>query len=1088
MVIKAQDHIEPPGRSLALEQDRRLNYGLRSTAVLNLVLGALLVTAHWSEVDSQVLVVWAQALTFALLLRMSLWWWGPDQGRLLNGLSWRLSYTLLTGLTAVVWGGGAWVLFAPDSPELQALLALALVGLGTGALIQNLSLWFIVWFYESCLMMPLILRFYQLESETSNYIALLLVLFLLAVMGFSRRLSAMFDAQVELQFKQEALTEAEHRQQIQFKRLIESTRAVLWEADPKDLGFTYISPEVEQLLGYPADEWARSPSFWADHVHREDRGAALEYRRAKTSRLEEHSVDYRMIAADGREVWVRDAVNVVVDDDQAVKIGGVMIDITELKETTENLKYVCGLQGLMVDFSRSLIRQSDGEPDQLLNEILERIGTWCRVDRAYFIRFNEDLMHFTNTHEWTAEGITPEMDSIVDVPSASMPRLVQRLKFHEDVVIPDVDMLSDDWHAERQILQPQGIKSLIVLPVFAGSQLIGMVGFDAVRELRKFVHEEVALLRVLGDLLGEAMARARANLNLREIEAQRRSAESLARMGVWHWNVADDTIRLSDESAQIVGMLSGQHLRSQVIGCVHKDDREGVEGKFKNAVQTRSALEFECRMTRPDNREMIWLKVHAESALDGESRVSFKGYLQDITNRKLAEVKLDQQAHYDRLTKLPNWILLTERLEQALKRVEGKGGRLSVLVLDLDHFKKVNESMGHDVGDQVLVDAARRLEKTVGERDTVARSGGDEFLLLLDDYERSDYPEQITNTIVEEFRRPFQADRRNLVLTASIGLATYPDDGIEARDLIRNADTAMYRAKTRGRDGFVAFDHSMVEAVSRQLRLEEALRGALSRGEIAVKYQPIIRLSDRLLTGLEALMRWHHPQLGDVSPTEFIPVAEQIGLIDSLYEFMVERVTADLSRWRSLSALALTVAMNVSPRQFRNQQFARDLIQTLHRAELPPSLIKIEITEGVLLSGIESVPEILRDLLEEGVGIAMDDFGTGYSSLSYLRDYPFTTVKIDQRFVRDVGTDPRALQLVESILGMCDALNIDVVAEGVETQEQLDALFGHGCGYGQGFRFSQAVSASRIDDWLGGAETNGQFTVVPGQLAREKQG
>jgi len=1078
MMVTTQDHIGASRPILSLEQDRHLNYGLRSTVALNLVLCVVLAVAHYGRVDTELLLFWIGALALVSFFRMALWWWGPSPAQTSIGLRWRKLYASLTGLMALTWGAGVWILFVHDTPALQTLLAVAMVGLGTGVLIQNLSVWPIVWFYCSALMLPLIVRFYQAEPETSHYTAMLLAFFLVSAMGFSRRLSAMFDAQVVLRLEQRALAESEHEKQTQFKRLIESTRAVLWEADPKDLKFTYISPEIEQLLGYSSEEWLRSSTFWADHIHPEDRQQAVDYCVEQTRKMKEHSFDYRMVAADGRTVWIRDAVNVVVEDGRPVKIGGVMIDITELKETTRNLKYVYGLQGLMVDVSRALMRQTDGDPDQLLNDILKRIGQWCQVDRAYFIRFDDDLAHFTNTHEWTAEGITPEIDNLVDMPSANMPRLTKAIRAKEDIEIADVDGLPEHWRAERVILKAQDIKSLIVLPVFAGHQLIGMVGFDSVRAHRTFLHEEIALLRILSDLLGETMARARVNRDLREIEAQRRSAEKLAHMGVWRWNLSEGMIELTQESAHLLGLASGWYQRAKLLQLTHSEDRSDVQGKFEAAARTLAPLEFECRLDRPDGRGTIWLRVHAERSSRGDGPILFKGYLQDITSRKLAEDNLYRQAHYDQLTNLPNWILLTERLEQALSRFKSESGRLAVLVLDLDHFKRVNESLGHDVGDQVLIDAARRLDRLVGDRDTVARSGGDEFLVLLEGFEGSDYPEAIAHRMIEAFREPFQAERRELVLTASIGLATFPVDGTEARDLIRNADTAMYRAKALGRDGCMAFDQSMVEAVSRQLRLEEALRGALDRGEITVKYQPVIRLPDHRMIGVEALMRWHHPHLGEVSPAEFIPLAEQIGLIDALFDFMTDCVTQDLPKWRSLSRLPLTVSINVSPRQFRNQRFAHDLIQILKQAKLPPSSVKIEITEGVLLSGIECVPDILRELLDHGVGISMDDFGTGYSSLSYLRDYPFTTVKIDQRFIRDVGDDPRALQLVESILGMCDALNIDVVAEGVETKEQVDALIKHGCGFGQGFLFSPAVSADTIEDWLQGEATNGQFTAI----------
>jgi diguanylate cyclase (GGDEF)-like protein/PAS domain S-box-containing protein len=1074
-------------RLLSAARNRRLAYGLRSTVALNFVLAALLVATHFDRASPRILTAWALALALALLLRVALWWWDPDR-RLRSGrVPWLTVYAAATGLVALIWGSGAWLLFDAQSHELQALLALAMVGLGTGALIQNMPSWPIVWFYSSALLIPLMIRFYQAETEVSNAIALMLGLFLVAVMGFSRRLSVMFDNQVRLQAEQAAQAEAEHEQRLQFKRLIESTRAVLWEASPEDLKFVYISPEVEGLLGYPAEEWLASPSFWVDHLHPEDAQWAFDYCTEKTRQLEEHSFDYRMVSASGDIVWIRDVVNVVAEDGRAVKVGGVMIDITELKQTTENLQYVHGLQALMVEISRALIRQTDGDPGPLLDDILERTGRTCRVDRTYFMRFDDDLRHFTNTHEWTAEGIRPEIQNLVNVPSSSMPRLIGAIKAHEDVTLPDVDALPEEWRAERALLQAQDIKSLIVVPVFSEQQLIGMVGFDSVRAARGFASEEIALLRVLGDLLGETMARARVNRNLRETEAQRQSAEALANMGVWRWNANDDTVELSDESADILGVSKRHYQRSDTLRWVHPADQEAVDGAFRRATRSGEALELECRLIQPRTRETVWLRVHAERSDDDNEAGLFKGYLQDISKRKRAEHELFRHAHYDRLTGLPNWVLLTERLARALDRLEARAGHLSVLVLDLDHFKKVNESLGHDIGDRVLADAARRLQALVSERDTVARSGGDEFLLLLDDYDDIGYPQRIADEIIDAFRAPFQIRGRSLVLTASVGLATAPKDGVTTRDLIRNADTAMYQSKSLGRDAMVAFDPSMIESVSRQLRLEEALRGALDRGEIEIHYQPVVRLCDRRMTGVEALMRWQHPRLGVVSPAEFIPLAEQIGLIDELYDYLMARLQIDLPRWRAHQGQQLSVSINVSPRQFRNPHFAQDLIAALVRADLPPSAIRIEITEGVLLSGMDSVPSILAELLDQGVGISMDDFGTGYSSLSYLRDYPFTTVKIDQRFVRDVGHDPRSLQLVESILGMCDALNIDVVAEGVETEAQAAALLEHGCGYGQGFLFSRAVPASVVDDWLSGGERPGPFIVVAPEVARPEE-
>jgi diguanylate cyclase (GGDEF)-like protein/PAS domain S-box-containing protein len=1069
---------------LRSEQNRVLRRGLRSTVVLNLVLAAILVYAHRDAVASNLLWSWSTVMVLTAVSRVALAGYEPQEQ---SGRRWRTLYAGLTGLWAVVWGAGALLMFTPDSPGLQILLTMAMVSVGTGALVHNFPDWRIVWIYAVAVLAPLFAYYLTDPSPESTAVVLLLALMLVTLMVFSRRISRLYAAQVRLRLAEERRADSATEQEQQVKRLLGSTRAVLWEADAESFAFDYISPEVEDLLGYCAEEWLGSTTFWADHIHPEDRERAVRCCEEATARLEDHSFDYRMIAADGRVVWLRDVVNVVVENGKAVKIGGVMIDVTELMETADDLRYVSGMQGLMVEICRGLIRESDGDPERMLDEILARTGEWCRVDRTYFIRFEDDLSHFTNTHEWTAEGIAPEIENLIRVPSATLPKMMATLKRHQDMLIPDVDALPDSWRAERECFQPQGIKSLIVLPVFAGSQLIGMVGFDSVREHRRFTEEETALLRVLADVLGDAMARARVHADLRRNEQQRRSAERLARMGVWDWRSGSEMVTLSNEARRLIGVVENRIERRRLLSGLNDCDRKRIEQALAEAYRTGSNFDVECRFQRPDNAQFVFLRVHAEvadsddlaccdrGALDAERIVDFRGYVQDITDRKEAEARLYRQAHYDALTGLPNWALLADRLEQALERAGRGAWPVALLVLDLDHFKKVNESLGHDVGDRLLRDAASRLSRLLGDRDTLARPGGDEFLILLEGFDSPDHPAEIARDIVQAFRRPFRADRRNLVLTVSIGLAMAPDDGVDPREMMRNADTAMYRAKGLGRDGLCSFDQSMIDAVSRQLRLEEALRGALQRQEIEIHYQPLIRLADRQLAGVEALMRWRHPELGNVSPGEFIPLAEQTGLIGELSDFLLQRVIADLERWRQRSDLPLTVSVNVSPRQFRNPDFVDEFLAVLDEAGVAHHALKIEITEGVLLSGIEHVPKMLNRLLEAGVGLSMDDFGTGYSSLSYLRDYPFTAVKIDQRFVRDVADDPKARQLVVSIIRLCDALGIEVVAEGVETEQQRQALADEGCDIGQGYLFSPAVPAAQIEAWLAGRDMLERF-------------
>lgn len=324
----------------------------------------------------------------------------------------------------------------------------------------------------------------------------------------------------------------------------------------------------------------------------------------------------------------------------------------------------------------------------------------------------------------------------------------------------------------------------------------------------------------------------------------------------------------------------------------------------------------------------------------------------------------------------------------------------------------------------------------------------------------------VAQKLLSAFRESFTLDGREIMLTASIGVAVSPQDGTSADELMRNADTAMYHAKNEGRNSFQYFTAAMNEDVSRQLELEEALRLALGRNELSLVYQPIVRVEDRRTVAAEALLRWHHPVLGDVSPAEFIPLAEHVGLIDRIGAFVIETGLRQLARWHASGHDDLRLSINVSPRQFRDESLAQDLLEALDEHELPPSAIGLEITEGVLLSGAEPVQAMMRTLRESGVGVVMDDFGTGFSSLGYLRDYPFDALKIDRRFTRDIEDNPADMQLVVSAIRLGQALDMDVIAEGVENRRQLELLAAEGCPLAQGYHLGRPMTPEDFERFL----------------------
>ncbi|MGK7294596.1 MAG: putative bifunctional diguanylate cyclase/phosphodiesterase, partial [Candidatus Wenzhouxiangella sp. M2_3B_020] len=411
-----------------------------------------------------------------------------------------------------------------------------------------------------------------------------------------------------------------------------------------------------------------------------------------------------------------------------------------------------------------------------------------------------------------------------------------------------------------------------------------------------------------------------------------------------------------------------------------------------------------------------------------------RGFLQDITDRRKSEEKLFHLAHYDGLTSLPNRVLVFDRLQQALRRARRSNAEVAALFIDLDMFKKVNDTLGHDAGDQVLIDAAARLTRLFREQDTVSRIGGDEFLVVVDEFRTIGDVIALASRVLEAFREPLYVEGREFVMTASIGIAVAPHDGSSAHDLMRNADTAMYHAKQSGRDAYQFFTRSMNEAVERQLSIEQALRGAVERDQLYLRYQPLVQLPDRRIVGAEALLRWHHPELGDVSPDEFIPIAEQSGQIDGLGRFVIHGVIRQAAAWRRELSPEFSVSINVSPRQFRDADIGEAIATELDRAGLGGDALEVEVTEGLLLPGRGDVQRGLDALRSRGVGLVMDDFGTGYASLRYLRDHPFSSLKIDRGFIRGLDTDERHRKLVVSALRLGEALGMKAVAEGVETE------------------------------------------------------
>jgi diguanylate cyclase (GGDEF)-like protein len=430
---------------------------------------------------------------------------------------------------------------------------------------------------------------------------------------------------------------------------------------------------------------------------------------------------------------------------------------------------------------------------------------------------------------------------------------------------------------------------------------------------------------------------------------------------------------------------------------------------------------------------------------------------EDVTERRRAEERITHMARHDALTDLPNRVLLRERLEHELKRVK-RGESLAVLCLDLDHFKSINDTLGHPIGDELLKLVADRLRGCTREPDTIARLGGDEFAIIMTQMHQPEDAAILARRIRESIVKPYHVDGHQIVSDISIGISIAPIDGSEPDQLLKNADMALYGAKGDGRGIYRFFESEMDRRMKERRDLEMDLRQALENGEFALHYQPLVNLQTSEITAFEALLRWNHPERGLISPADFVPIAEETGLIVPIGEWVLRTACKETANWPE----QVKVAVNLSPAQLKSKNLVPIVVSALADCGMQPNRLQLEITETMLMQNTFATLATLHQLRKLGVQIAMDDFGTGYSSLSYLRSFPFDKIKIDRSFIQDLsnGAEPRAI--VHAVAGLAKCLNMISTAEGVETQQQLDALHDVGCTEMQGYLFSRARPADQV--------------------------
>ena len=493
--------------------------------------------------------------------------------------------------------------------------------------------------------------------------------------------------------------------------------------------------------------------------------------------------------------------------------------------------------------------------------------------------------------------------------------------------------------------------------------------------------------------------------------------------------------------------------------------------EFVRLMQAQGVVRnFESQVYRHDG-SIIWISENARAVKNADGSVQFfEGTVVDITERKQYEAELEHQASHDSLTGLPNRSLLRDRIDQAIARAQRDGKLVAVVFVDLDHFKLINDSLGHHVGDCLLLEIAARLSSCVRSRDCVARQGGDEFVIVLT--EQDDDPEiiAIVSRLLESISQPWVHHGQEYGLSCSIGISCYPQDGADPDALLRSADAAMYKAKASGRGTYHFYTRELNQAISERLELENSLRHALDRNEFRIYYQPRIEVASGRIVSAEALIRWDCPGKGLIPPDSFISIAEESGLIIPIGQWVLQEACRQASAWQRAGLPPIGVSVNLSPIQFRQDGLVDGVAAALALAELDPAYLELELTESLVMHDAERINVAMQSLKALGVDIAVDDFGTGYSSLSYLKRFPVDRLKVDKSFVRDIDSDPDDAAIVRAIITLGHALGLKVVAEGVETRAHHEFLRQHGCDELQGYYFSQPVPAFEMEALLRNAD------------------
>ncbi|HSU78759.1 MAG TPA: EAL domain-containing protein, partial [Burkholderiales bacterium] len=628
------------------------------------------------------------------------------------------------------------------------------------------------------------------------------------------------------------------------------------------------------------------------------------------------------------------------------------------------------------------------------------------------------------------------------------------------------DLHLDPRVAQKGLAQASGMHGAFVFPVIADGRTIGVLAFNT-RQPREPEESLLQAIRVIGSQIGQFVQRKQAEEVVRESEARFRSLTTLSSDLYWE---QDEEFRFTKFSGigsdrvnlKTIALIGKKRWEQNYMNMTAEAWAEHIG--LLNAHQPFRDVEL-CRLDEKGGQ--VWISISGEPVLDADGKFrGYRGVGKDITARKLDEERIQYLANHDALTALPNRAMFGELLTLAIHNARRYGRNFAVLFVDLDRFKVINDTLGHEAGDKLLQEVGERLKRAVRASDVVGRLGGDEFVVLVQEVSEAPQVEVVARKLLSALIKPVYIQGQEYRITASIGICMYPADAQDEQAMMKNADIAMYRAKEEGKNTYKFYSAKSNSHSFERLALETSLRRGLERHEFLLHYQAKVDLHTGEITGVEALVRWQHPDLGMVPPAQFIPLAEETGLIVPLGKWVLETACAQNMAWQRDGLPPVRMSVNISARQFADENLLTDIAAALQSSGMPPELLELELTESMVMQNAERAAGVLAAIKKMGVRLAIDDFGVGYSSLTHLKRFPIDTLKVDRSFIREIPQDAEDKAITEAIIAMGKSLNLTVVAEGVETVEQQDFLKEHDCDEMQGYYFSKPIASEKFAELL----------------------